>query len=692
MTDHIKKSFLRTSLLVLAASITAALAVMSCADTGGRPMAVRGMMDLRTWDPAVDEPVSLDGEWEFYWEHFLSEAEMTQESVPAAMEYVKVPHIWTGTTFRGMSLPGTGYGTYRLKVLLKETGDRNISSPCPDREQLALKIFDSSSAYTLYMDGNKIASNGVAAASEENAVPQEKPLIARFVPSSPHFYITVHVSNYHHRNGGLWKEILIGSNKGITSLRSHKLAFQFFLAGSLVIIAFYYLIMYLLGKKETGYLYFSIFTLLIAFRNLVIDEKFLMAMFPSLDYEVFIKAAHLSVYLPVPFLLLFFRSLYPEEVRPWHVNSISIFTAIISSAVLVLPVRYYYWTLDLFFIGVAAAITLTIYIIISAIIHRRKWARMIAAVTVLFALIVVHDILIYRSLVAGTSLLPLGWLIFILFHAYILSSNYAKSFRDLELVSGVLEKNNEELARSLDVLKSTQGRLILNEKKAVAGSLAAGLAHEIKNQLSAISYLEFIEDKFSEDEMVFVRFIYDSRDRISSLVNEVRALAKNEEIHYTVQLLSMKNVIDEAVVLARMDPDVNTREIIMEHGFTGELEINKNRIIQVLLNLIRNAAHAIADSENGRILISTRQNNGKLELRITDNGSGMDNATLHSIWQPFFTTKGDRGTGLGLDISRRIIEGHNGSISCSSESGKGTTFIILLPLPDYSSVNQNITD
>ncbi|PKL38441.1 MAG: hypothetical protein CVV44_11175 [Spirochaetae bacterium HGW-Spirochaetae-1] len=686
MTDSIKISFLRRSLLILAASITAALVAMSCTDTGAGPGAVRGVMDLRSWDPSVDEPQSLAGEWEFYWGHFLSEAEMTQKTIPVAMEYVKVPHIWTGTSFRGTSLPGTGYGSYRLKVLLKDTGGKDISSSCPDRKQLALKIFDSASAYTLYLDRKKIASNGVAATSEENAVPQEKPVIARFLPSSPFFYITVHVSNYHHRNGGLWKEIQIGSNNNISSLRRHKLAFQLFLAGSLIIIASNYLIMYLLGKKERGYLYFSIFTLLIAFRNLVIDEKFLMTLFPSLDYEIFIKAAHLSVYLPMPFLLLFFRSLYPEEVRPWHVNSLTIFTAIISSVVLVLPVRYYYWTLNLFFIGVAAAITLTIYIIITAIIHRRKWARMIAAVTVLFSLFVAHDILIYRSLVSETSLLPLGWLIFVLFHAYILSFNYAKSFKDLELVSGVLEKNNEELERSLDVLKNTQGRLILNEKKAVVGSLAAGLAHEIKNQLSTISYLEFIEDKFSEDEMVFVRFIYDSRDRISSLVNEVRALAKNEEIHYPLQLLTMKNVIDEAVVLARMDPDVSTREIVMEHGFTGELEINKNRIIQVLLNLIRNAAHAIADRENGRILIRTIQDNIQLKLEIIDNGSGMDNVTLQSIWQPFFTTKGDRGTGLGLDISRRIIEGHSGSISCISESGKGTTFTILLPLPDYSSV------
>ena len=91
--------------------------------------------------------------------------------------------------------------------------------------------------------------------------------------------------------------------------------------------------------------------------------------------------------------------------------------------------------------------------------------------------------------------------------------------------------------------------------------------------------------------------------------------------------------------------------------------------------------------DNGSILISIHASDSSAELSVHDNGSGIDKEHLDKIWEPFYSTKGDKGAGLGLDISKRIIEDHNGEITCSSRPEQGTEFIIQLPLPDGSEVD-----
>jgi signal transduction histidine kinase len=111
------------------------------------------------------------------------------------------------------------------------------------------------------------------------------------------------------------------------------------------------------------------------------------------------------------------------------------------------------------------------------------------------------------------------------------------------------------------------------------------------------------------------------------------------------------------------------------------VRLNRDKIKQVLLNLLRNAAQAMKAPGEGLIRVVVEEEPEFGVVRIVDNGSGMTDETLARIFQPFFTTKGTEGTGLGLDICRQIIEqGHGGQIWPESEVGVGTTFSIRLPL------------
>ncbi len=249
-----------------------------------------------------------------------------------------------------------------------------------------------------------------------------------------------------------------------------------------------------------------------------------------------------------------------------------------------------------------------------------------------------------------------------------------------EALSAYLHSKNEILRNTLKELTQTQEQLLRKEKKAVIGDLTAGLVHEIKNLLNPISFLDLMVDDFSTKNKQYAKYIYDSRTRILELIDEVRLLAKEEEVQYKTVLYALNPVIKEVVNLSLLDPDVKNKQIDFELNYLGNVKIDKNKIIQVLLNLIRNAAHALKNITHGKIIIKTLVEQGLVTISIIDNGIGMEQEVLDKIWKPFFTTKGDNGTGLGLDICRNIIENHGGKIGCNSLKNQGTEFYFSLPI------------
>ncbi len=249
------------------------------------------------------------------------------------------------------------------------------------------------------------------------------------------------------------------------------------------------------------------------------------------------------------------------------------------------------------------------------------------------------------------------------------------------LVSELTEKVGE-LEETQQQLMETQDKLINQEKRVAIGNLAAGLSHEVKNQLIPISLLEFLRDEVSEDGIIIINQINESCNRIVDLIDEIRAISKGEEPNYSIQSMAVTKVIEESVYLSRLDPDVKPVHITLDHQYRGSVMMDKDKIIQVMLNLIRNAAHAVSKSDDPQITLKTERNGSFALLHIMDNGIGMGKDMLMKIWEPFFTTKGENGTGIGLDIVRRIVEGHKGTITCLSQPNKGTVFTFTLPLPN----------
>ncbi len=252
-------------------------------------------------------------------------------------------------------------------------------------------------------------------------------------------------------------------------------------------------------------------------------------------------------------------------------------------------------------------------------------------------------------------------------------------------VQSVLVRAIESYELELSNLTLTD-RLVSVDRCASLGRSAARIAHEMGNQLCMLPLLELIEDQYAdhEDLVQTAAFARQTHERLAQLINEVKAFVRCEQDSLTLSPVSLAEVLHELLQFIRFDQSLPAARIRVCVESEPVVRGNKTKLQQVLINLLKNAAHALGDREDGRIEVRLTADSGSAVLSVEDNGCGMTPEVEERIWEPFFTTKGQDGTGLGLDISRSMIAQHGGQIECRTAPGLGSTFIIRLPLHEQS--------
>lgn len=232
--------------------------------------------------------------------------------------------------------------------------------------------------------------------------------------------------------------------------------------------------------------------------------------------------------------------------------------------------------------------------------------------------------------------------------------------------------------RDLTERKRTEESLIQSEKLSVVGQLAAGVAHEIRNPLTALSgFCQLLKSKFG-DQVSYFDIMLNELDRINMIVNEFMTLAKPHITQFTNRcinqiLKSVISILETQAILVNVNIETQLDESL------PLLYCEQNQLKQVFINIIKNAIDAMP--RGGNLTITTERNiDGYVSVRIIDQGKGIPNEIIDKIGDPFFTTK-ESGTGLGLMISHQIIEAHQGSLHISSQIDQGTTVEIRLPIP-----------
>jgi two-component system NtrC family sensor kinase len=277
------------------------------------------------------------------------------------------------------------------------------------------------------------------------------------------------------------------------------------------------------------------------------------------------------------------------------------------------------------------------------------------------------------------------------------TNEIGKLHRSLTMMLTRLEENRAELRQNVlslesanQELRTAQTSLIRSEKLACVGRLAAGVAHEIGNPIGIVlGYVGLMRnDAIREaDRLEYADRIESEVTRISRIIRQL--LDFSRPVQGNREEVSIHRMIHDAVEMMAPQPLVRHLEMKMSLAATQDMVlVDPGQFKQVLLNIIINAADAISDNgaSDGFLIISTQNNDGEVELRLTDNGPGIPEQELPKIFDPFYTTKEPgKGTGLGLSVCHSIVEGWGGKIRGESVKGKGTTIVFTVPLAKHEA-------
>jgi len=233
------------------------------------------------------------------------------------------------------------------------------------------------------------------------------------------------------------------------------------------------------------------------------------------------------------------------------------------------------------------------------------------------------------------------------------------------------------IGRDITQQKLAEALLIKKEKLSVVGELAAGIAHEIRNPLTSIKGFVQLMKETDRSAVGYANIMLDELERINGIVSEMLLLSKPESEHFRV--FSLTEAVKYVMSLTSHEALLKNIDFLYdEQTNNASVYGNKNHLIQVLLNVFKNAIEAMDKPGNIYITIKTAQDN-HIFIEVRDEGVGISKDRLEHIGEPFFTLK-EKGMGLGLTISSKIIHDHHGTLQIESEQNKGTIVKIRLPL------------
>jgi two-component system, sporulation sensor kinase E len=225
-------------------------------------------------------------------------------------------------------------------------------------------------------------------------------------------------------------------------------------------------------------------------------------------------------------------------------------------------------------------------------------------------------------------------------------------------------------------LRQAEERLRRTEKLSVVGELSASVAHEIRNPLtSLIGFVQLLQTE-DNNHQFYYQIMLDELNRINHIVGELLMLAKPQEMKFSRD--DLHKILYDVISLLNTEASLHNIQI----DFTSSqvdfwIECEPNQLKQLFINIIKNAIEA--SEKGGRVTIHLdKKENKKVSITIRDQGCGISKERLERIGEPFYSSK-DKGTGLGLTVSFKIVQAHNGTIIFDSEQSEGTTVRIELP-------------
>jgi len=260
--------------------------------------------------------------------------------------------------------------------------------------------------------------------------------------------------------------------------------------------------------------------------------------------------------------------------------------------------------------------------------------------------------------------------------------------RTIEKLVGLLARRSEELRGSVDQLKTQQQLLLGLERLGTIGQLASGITHDLRNVMVALRTAEWemaqsaVSPALRETMTVGLSGV----DNLLSMLQTIHEYARTGSLTLQVKVVDPEAVVKDAIAISRMDLLFRMRKVVCAVApELPKLRADRQKLTQVLVNLVRNALHATADGAAVRVGARVVES-GEVEFAVEDDGPGVSPERREKLFQPFASTKGEQGLGMGLYMAKLIVESHHGRIRLADRP-RGARFEVVLPAMGSVSVS-----
>jgi len=632
------------------------------------PRAAGGILDLSDWDFDRDGIVTLAGEWEFYGRAFIPPDAFRDAHLAYEPGFVLVPGSWNELKdLSGTPMGSDGFATYRLQIRLPAAG---AASTQPD--ELSIFIPYVNTSYKLWVDGELLASNGIAAQTPSEAKPQFRPEIARFRPAGGDVDVVLHISNFHFREGGISRHLELGKTDQIALKQRRLEIFGGALLGANLIMAIFFAGIYALQRESPADGYFSLFVLCIATRMLVTGDHILARVTTEIPWEIALKVEYLTGFIGSILSIYYLRALFPHDVSPRVVRVWTAIGVVSSIVVILFPGRVSSRLIPPFLLLLAGLLLYCVYVGFRAAIYGRPDSRLFLGglLTAIGASLV--TLLRYTGIAAVTDIIPVGIIVLVLSQSLVLAARSARTYRQTITLAAENARMLKETEWQLEKIKEYRRLMTLREEN-LRRHIAEMLHGRTQGRLfSALRRISQAEKAMAQDIPAAKEYLADAKALIDQVREEdIRSTGK--KLHpaavgagIVAAIESLLDTFEECyAVQFDVDPEVEAIDQSASGGFAYDLRLGLYRIIEEGLNNI--ARHAQAQTISLTLSLRHREDGDFLELTLTDDGIGLDPGTSSK-------------DGLGLPTIDARVSDLGGEWRLTGAPGQGTTMTVSIPL------------
>lgn len=668
---------------------------------GAEPTAVKGIIDLR--ESTLNKFIlKLNGEWEFYWSKKLVPRDFYLANPPVPDLFGQVPSYWTSYSTESLKPSGKGFATYRLRILLPPGYRNSLAVDMP--------VFDSS--YEVYVDGKKMGRNGIPGVTADYTEPDYERLFFRFNPDADTIEIVLNVSNFHHRRGGFWMPMKIGTFNEIQQNYAFGWAIDWSAMSFLLAFSLLFFFFFVIFSRDKQTAFFSIAVTGLAIRPLF-TSNFLIHNIMDLNWDWIVRWEYLGLYVILAGWYWFAFNLYRSRFFRIITRVATIILAITAVVTIAFPVDVFSYATFIIYPLLLILFSIVLFESVEGVIKGNLIDFFYFLTFIMLGAAAANDVRISLGKQAFFSgyILTQAIVVFVFIQAVLILYKWVKAYSEKEK----LQKEHEYLNRHLEKIVNDRTHEIIARKEEIEeqniriaaqnkklsetiqlkNKIFSVIAHDLRSPVVNILYMLNLlkEEEYKEKYESFADLSIEYSQQVISLLENMLVWGRGQEdkIRYAPGKHDLADIILTNLSIFKETADKKSIKVNFTQIGNSKAIFDRDLLDIIIRNLLSNAVKFTPRGGRISILLKDKSKTGEgISLKVCDNGVGIPKEKQKELFtaseiESTPGTENEKGTGFGIKLCYELVKINGGTMSVESREGEGACFTITLPETTGSS-------